>query len=99
MAGLSVSTFRGSPGPGGAGDEVMEKNRKADAEYPPADPRQRQPGGDSRENQKEHKGLERRPGEGRSGDGRDRSDRDAIDRPVQLDREKLNRPKDIPPAK
>ena len=77
----------------------MEKNRKADAEYPPADPRQRPPGGDPRKRHKEQKGLERKPGEGRLGDGRDRSDCDASDRPVQLDREKLNRPKDIPPAK
>jgi len=77
----------------------MEKNRKADAEHPPADPRQRQPGGDSREKHKEQKGLERKPGQARLDDGRDRSDRDAIDRPVQLDREKLNRPKDTPPAK
>ncbi len=77
----------------------MEKNRKAGAEHSPADPRQRQPGGDPREKHKEQKGLEREPGQGRLGDGRDRSDRDAIDRPVQLDREKLNRPKDTPPAK
>lgn len=68
----------------------MERNRKAGAEHSPADPR---------EKHKEQKGLERKPGQGRRGYGRDRSDRDAIDRPVQLDREKVNRPKDTPPAK
>jgi hypothetical protein len=77
----------------------MEKNRKTGAEHPPAEPRQRQPGGDPREKHKEQKALERKSGQGRPGDCGDRSDRDAIDRPVQLDREKLNRPKDTPPAK
>jgi hypothetical protein len=76
----------------------MEKNRKPAVEHP-ADPRQRQPGGDPREKHKEPQRSEQKPGRRIPGDGRDRSDREAIDRPVQLDREKSKRPDDTTPAK